>query len=94
MRSCNSRRWILILPPAISQHNSYWMWGPGSCTGAVLLIIGGARADHLEHFATVEPGGVFRCADCMPYENGLPIWVVRGPRRPLAELWPQPKRFI
>ena len=38
--------------------------------------------------------GVSRCQDCMPYENGLSLWVVRGPRRPLAEIWPQLKRFI
>ena len=41
-----------------------------------------------------QPCGDTRCQDCMPYENGLPIWVARGPRRPLVELWPQIKRFI
>ena len=68
----------LGLPPAISQHNSYWMWGPGSCTGAVVLIIGGDREDHVDDFASVDAAGEFRCADCMPYESDLTIWVARG----------------
>lgn len=45
----------LGLPKAISRHNSYWMWGPGSCTGAVVLIIGGERTDHVEDFESVDP---------------------------------------
>ncbi len=83
----------LGLQPAISQHNSYWIWGPGSCTGAVVLIIGGDREDHLAHFASVEPGKVFRCADCMPYENDLTIWVARGLTVPLADAWNAGKHY-
>ena len=83
----------LGLPPAISQHNSYWMWGPGSCTGAVLLIIGGDQADHLEHFKSVEPAGVSRCADCMPYESDLTIWVARGLTVPIADAWSAEKNY-
>jgi hypothetical protein len=83
----------LGLPPAISQHNSYWIWGPGSCTGAVVLIIGGDREDHIEHFATVEPAGVFRCDDCMPYESDLTIWVARGLTVPLADAWRGSKHY-
>ena len=77
----------LGLPPAISEHNSYWMWGPGSCNGAVVLIIGGDRKDHIRYFTSVEPAGVFRCADCMPYEDDLTIWVARDHIVPIAEAW-------
>lgn len=83
----------LGLPPAISQHNSYWMWGPGSCTGAVILIIGGDLADHVEDFASVVPAGTFRCADCMPYESNLTIWVARGLRAPIADAWRAEKHY-
>jgi hypothetical protein len=83
----------LGLPAAISQHNSYWMWGPGSCTGAVVLIIGGDRADHLRHFASVEPGGVFHCNDCMPYESDLTLWVARGLTVPLDDAWKASKHY-
>jgi hypothetical protein len=84
----------LDLPPAISSHNSYWLWGPGRCAGQVVVVIGGRRERLSELFADVRQAGVSRCQDCMPYENGLPIWVVRGPRRSLTELWPGIKRFI
>jgi hypothetical protein len=81
------------LPPAISGHNSYWLWGPGACTGEVVLIIGGNRDDHLRNFANVDPGGVFHCEDCMPYENNLTIWVARGLKVPLAEAWAGSKSY-
>ena len=84
----------LELPPAISSHNNYWLWGPGRCSGRVVVVIGGRRERLLEMFEQVEERGRSRCRDCMPYENELPIWVVRGPRRPLGEIWPQIKRFI
>lgn len=83
----------LGLPPAISQHNSYWHWGPGACTGAVVLIIGGDRDDHLEHFVSVDAGGVFVCGDCMPYESRLTIWVARGLSVPLADAWSTGKHY-
>ena len=81
------------LPPAISQHNSYWMWGPGSCSGEVVLIIGGDREDHLENFASVDRGGVFRCADCMPYESELTIWIARGLKVSLTDAWRRSKHY-
>jgi len=77
----------LGLPPAISGHNSYWLWGPGECTGAVLLLLGEPREEHADDFASVELGGVHRCADCMPYEAELPIWIGRGLRAPLGAAW-------
>ena len=84
----------LDLPPAISAHNSYWLWGPGRCTGEVLVVIGDRRERLEERFADVRLGGVSRCTDCMPYENGRPIWVARGLRQPIASLWPRLKGFI
>ena len=83
----------LGLPKAISQHNSYWMWGPGACTGAVVLIIGGDREDHVQHFSSVDPGAEFHCTDCMPYESGLTIWVARGLTVPVADAWRASKHY-
>jgi len=77
----------LELPPAVSGHNSYWLWGPGACSGEVLILLGGTRADHEAHFASLEPVGTFRCQECMPYESDLAIWIARGLKMPLAEAW-------
>jgi hypothetical protein len=84
----------LDLPPAISAHNSYWLWGPGGCTGDVLVVIGDRRERLDQLFADVRLGGVSHCTDCMPYEDGRSIWVARGPRRPIAGVWPSIKGFI
>ena len=83
----------LGLPPAISGHNSYWISGPGSCTGAVILIIGGEREDHARHFASVEPAGSIRCSDGMPYESDLTIWVARGLTVRLVAAWKASKHY-
>jgi hypothetical protein len=84
----------LSLPPAISAHNSWFLWGPGSCTGDVLLVLGDHRERLLELFGEVELGATFDCRDCMPYEDELPIWIARRPRQPLAPLWPAIKSYI
>lgn len=84
----------LDLPPAISGHNSYWLWGPGRCTGEVIVVIGDRRERLEELFEDVRLGGASRCTDCMPYEDGLSIWVARGPRQPVSRLWPGIKGFI
>lgn len=83
----------LGLGPAMSQHNAYWMWGPGPCTGAVVVIIGGRGDDHLKNFATAEPAGTFHCADCMPYENDLTIWVARGLKVSIRDAWRAGKHY-
>lgn len=81
------------LPPAISGHNSYWMWGPGDCSGEVVLILGGDPVDHRQHFASVEAGGLHRCTDCMPYEDELTIWVARELTVPLSAAWNASKHY-
>jgi hypothetical protein len=78
---------------AISPHNSYYLWGYGHSSGDVLIVIGG-RADALrESFERVEQAATIDCGYCMPSEN-RPVYVVRGPKRPVAELWAAAKLFI
>lgn len=84
----------LDLPPVISGHNNYWLWGPGACTSDVLIVLGGTRERLSPLFRSVEPGGVTRCEDCMPYENNRTIWVARGGEQSLAAVWPTIRRFI
>ena len=82
------------LPPVISGHNSYFLWGPGRCTADVLIVIGADRDDLVRSFEEVELGATHRCQDCMPYENDLPIWVVRRPRLPVDAMWSHAKGYI
>ncbi len=82
------------LPAAISGHNSYWIWGPGSASPTVMIVIGGNEADHRRVFDSVTIVGRVDCERCMPYEQGRTISVCRGLRVPLPELWPRLKHYI
>jgi 4-amino-4-deoxy-L-arabinose transferase-like glycosyltransferase len=81
------------LPPAISPHNNYWLWGPRGATGEVMILVGGGRDDRHEDFASVVLADTTSCTHCMPFENGAPIWVCRGLNKPLAERWRDIKFF-
>jgi hypothetical protein len=81
------------LPPIISGHDNYSLWGPGSCTGDLLLSVGISRADLDQNFAEVSQAATIACAYCMPEEQNLPIYILRQPRRPLAEMWPDLRRY-
>lgn len=82
------------LPPAVSGHNSYWLWGPGSYDGRVLIILGGAEEDNRGGCPDLRRAGTVRCRYCMPYEDDLPVWVCRNLTPPLPELWPRLKEYI
>ena len=81
------------LPPVISGHNAYWFWGPGPDTPGPVVIVGGRAASHRQVFEDVVEGGRTTCTLCMPYEQNLPIFVCRRPRRPLHEIWPGTRHF-
>jgi hypothetical protein len=81
------------LPPAISGHNNYWLWGPRGWDGRVLIVVGGTEERLRGRFDQVERAATIACGRCMPYENNRPVWIVRGLRLPLAQLWPQVKHY-
>jgi hypothetical protein len=84
----------LGLPKAISAHNSYYLWGPRDCTGEVVIVIDDDRETLESLFERVDQGATYNCDDCMPYEDDKPIWVARGLKVPLADLWPRIKQYI
>jgi hypothetical protein len=83
----------LGLPPCISGHNNYWIWGPRGYDGELLIVLGGALEDKLEKFESVEVAGESTCRYCMPYENGLKIYVCRKLRLKVADLWPRQRHY-
>ena len=84
----------LGLPPAISGHNSLFLWGPGDRSGEVVIVVGGSVEGHREVFQEVTVAAVHTAAYAMPYENNLPIFICRGLKAPLAEIWPRVKMYI
>jgi hypothetical protein len=81
------------LPRAISGHNNYWLWGPDGWDGRVVIMIGASEERLRAGFEEVERVGTLDCGLCMPYENGRPVWIARGLRRPVAEVWPTLKHY-
>jgi hypothetical protein len=84
----------LGLPPAISGHNTYWIWGPGDCTGELLIVIGGRYEDHKDDFESVEQAGLSDHPYAMPYERRLRIFVCRKLKAPLDAAWGETKQYI
>jgi hypothetical protein len=77
------------LPPAISGHQNYFLWGPGDHTGQVLITIGYQREDIRYTYDRVEFAASTSSAYAMPGENNLPIYVCRGIKTSLQEIWPR-----
>jgi hypothetical protein len=83
----------LGLPPAVSGHNNYSLWGPGDWDGKAMIIIGGDPADNAQFFESVERVGVWSHPYAMPYERGLDISIGRGFRGSPAEVWTRLRHF-
>jgi hypothetical protein len=77
----------LVLPVALSGHNSYALWGWRGCSGEVLIVIGAEREEIEPIFDEVTAAATYRCADCMPYEANKTIWVARGRKQSASQLW-------
>ncbi len=84
------------LPPAISGHNNYWLWGTHGYSGNVIIDVNGDCG------ATSFPG-LFRVARLaarsnppwvISYERSIPISVCTGIRTPLSQLWPKLRDYI
>lgn len=82
------------LPRALSGHNNYFLWGPGDATGDVMIVLGDRREVLEKYFDHVEWGAVFQNPYVMPYENDMPVWVCRGAKVSLKDLWPHVKKYI
>jgi 4-amino-4-deoxy-L-arabinose transferase-like glycosyltransferase len=83
----------LGLPPAISGHNNYYVWGPRGHDGSVIIIIGGSTKHYAELFSSFEIVGQIATPYAMPYETAKPIYVLRDMKMPLQDYWPQVKVY-
>ena len=81
------------LPPPISGHNAFYLWGPEGCTGQVLITINIAPQDAARGFGSVTLAARTSCAACVDFENHAPILILRQPKEPFAVLWRQAKHY-
>lgn len=80
------------LPPAISNHQSYWLWGPRNYAGEIVIVLGSDGEGDREHFQTVEAVG--RVSH--PYsrrDEHYDVLLCRGLNKNLKDLWPTIKQW-
>lgn len=83
----------LGLPPAISRHNNYWLWGPRNWDGQTLIVINRIGEDGKREFESIEQAKVLSLPFAMPYEDGAPIYIARRLRRPVPDVWKSIKLY-
>lgn len=83
----------LGLPPAVSGHNNYHLWGPRGHDGSVVIIIGGTPSQYASLFGSVVLAGRTDSPYAMPYETDQPIYVLRDMKPPLGTYWPETKHY-
>jgi hypothetical protein len=82
------------LPPAISGHNNYWLWGTHGASGDVVIDVNGdcGAAAHLYRNARL--AARFDAPWVISYEHDIPIMVCTGPTRSLTSIWPSLRDYI
>ena len=80
-------------PPAISAHNNYYLWGPLGYDGSVMIVAGGDPARLAANYQSVEVVGMLDNPYAMGDETHIPLYVLRGPRKPLTDAWSALKHF-
>ncbi|HEX6817922.1 MAG TPA: glycosyltransferase family 39 protein [Ktedonobacterales bacterium] len=83
------------LPPTISGHNAFYVWGPESCTGQVLITINVPPQDAAQAYNSVTLAARTSCAACVSFENDTPILILREPKATasFAQLWQEAKHY-
>jgi hypothetical protein len=81
------------LPPALSGHNAHWHWGPPDIDPEVIIGVGVSRKGLESVFEEVIEAAIINCDYCMPYEDGLPVFICRKPKISLKDVWPDVKHY-
>jgi hypothetical protein len=80
------------LPPALSGHQTYFLWGPRGYSGNCLIVLDDRREVLEREFERVEYVGMSDNAYAL--EREVPVFICRGAKfGSLAEIWPSVKRW-
>ena len=80
------------LPPAISAHQNYFLWGPRDYSGESMIVMDGRQEDLEQRFSSVQKVASVYHPYSMPYEH-FDVFYCRGLRQPLKEIWPYVKNW-
>ncbi len=76
------------LPNAIAYVGTYWFFGPGEKPGDVVISIGFSYDDMASFFGTVTPAAHVMNHYAVAEQRDLFVYVCRGPRETVQEVWP------
>ncbi len=80
------------LPPAISGHQSYFLWGPREYTGESMIVMDDSEESLDRLFTGVRKAGRVYHPYSMPYQH-FDLFYCQGMRQPLQEIWPRLKKW-
>jgi hypothetical protein len=80
------------LPPAISPHQSYFLWGPRDYTGESMIVMDDDQETLEKLFTNVRKAGSVYHPYSMPYQH-FDIFYCQGMHPPLQEIWPRLKKW-
>jgi hypothetical protein len=80
------------LPPAISGHQSYFLWGPRGYTGESVIVMDGNERTLESQFASVRKMAYVSHPYSMPYQH-FDVYYCQGLNQPLSQLWPHLKNW-
>jgi len=81
------------LPPVISAHNNFWLWGPGDASDRTVLVVD-ALDQVRPYFASCRALTVYNPPDQVKNDwNNIAISVCTGPRASWRTLWPRLKHY-
>ena len=85
----------LGLPPAISGHQNYFLWGPRDWNGEVILVLDTNDEGERELFGSVEDlGQVVSSPWAMSFERRMHVFLCRNLKVSVRELWPRVKKWL
>jgi len=82
------------LPPVISGHNNYFLWGRGDAGGEVLIAVADDASDLEWAYERVERVAEIDCRHCESELARRAVFVCRGLRVPFESFWARSRRFI
>ncbi|HEY1621279.1 MAG TPA: hypothetical protein VGG25_26890 [Streptosporangiaceae bacterium] len=81
------------LPPVLSGHNTFWLWGPGSASDRTVLVVD-AISQLQPYFASCRQLATFHEPDGTPSSfNGLELGVCTGPSASWRAIWPHLRHY-
>jgi Dolichyl-phosphate-mannose-protein mannosyltransferase len=80
------------LPPALSGHQTYFLWGPRGYSGNCLVVVGDNKERLAQLFDYVELAGI--SDNRYALERNVPVFICKRPKfGSLSELWPKIKKW-